>query len=266
MTQATKREAPLGRRSGAFRATAVALALAVGLGGCAQSSGPHPASTINAAAPGLTPDQRTVREAAKNVTPPETSANYDWFGDNAIVILAAVGCAVGAAVGGSARSCLTGAGIGGLAGAVSRITIFSDRDNYSNDEDFVRDVSVELDRVLEENQLLVPASERLAEIHEAHIAELNRQYAAGTLSAAAFRAEIDPYLVDQQALQIIVDANNQLLTDIDRSLTGVNVPTTLQSRIQDQEGQFLGDSGRIQYALDRLSAALATVPGNVIDI
>jgi len=252
----------------ALRATALLLAAALALGACAQSSSSpkHPAASINATAPGLSPDQRIVREAAQNITPVEEDGDdFDWFTDNPEILLAGLGCVVGVAVGGSVGDCLAGAAVGGLAGAVSRVTIFNDRENYASDEAFVEAVSKELDRVLEENQILVPASERLAESHEAQIAELNKQFTAGTLTAAAYRQQIEPYLVDEKALELIAEGNNQLSTDIDRSLTGAKLPSDLQTRIQDQEGQFLADSGRIQYSLERLSAALATVPRAVLD-
>jgi len=255
----------------ATRALVLVLAGALAVTGCAQGSksgskSSGASSTINATAPGLTPDQRIVREAAQNVTPPEPQGgSFDWFTDNPEIILAGLGCVVGAAIGGSVGDCLAGAAVGGLTGAVARVTILDDRENYSSDEAFIEEVSVQLDRVLEENQILVPASERLADAHEAHIAELNKQFTAGTLTAAAYRKQIDDYLVDEQALSMVVESNNQLLTDIDRALTGAKVTTTLQTRIQDQESQFLADSGRIQYALERLQGALATVPRKVLD-
>jgi outer membrane lipoprotein SlyB len=255
-------------RGQALRATALLLAATLAVGGCSQSSSgsKSPASTINATAPGLSPDQRIVREAAQNITPVEEDGDdFDWFTDNPEILLAGLGCVVGVAVGGSVGDCLAGAAVGGLAGAVSRVTIFNDREKYSSDEEFVEEVSKELDRVLEENQMLVPASERLAESHEAQIAELNKQFTAGTLTAAAYRQQLESYQMDEKALELLAEANNQLSTDIDRSLTGAKLTSDLQTRIQDQEGQFLADSGRIQYALERVSAALATVPKAVRD-
>jgi hypothetical protein len=256
-------------RGQALRATALLLAAVLALGACAQSSSSpkSPAAGINASAPGLTPDQRIVREAAQNITPVEEDGDdFDWFTDNPEILLAGLGCVVGVAVGGSVGDCLAGAAVGGLTGAVARVTIFNDREKYSSDEAFVEEVSKELDRVLEENMILVPAAERLADSHETQIAELNKQYAAGTLTAAAYKQQIENLLVDEKALDLLAEANNQLSTDIDRSLTGANISSDLQTRIQDQEGQFLADSGRIQYALERLSAALATVPKAVRDV
>lgn len=252
----------------AARAFVLVLAGALAVGGCAQhSSSSSSKPTINATGPNLTPDQRIVREAANNVTPVEASGgSFDWFTDNPEILLAGLGCVVGAAVGGSVGDCLAGAAVGGLTGAVARVTIFDDREKYSSDEDFIEAVSKELDRVLEENKMLVPSSERLAEAHEAKIAELNQQFAAGKLTAADFKKAIDPMLVDEQALQMVAESNNQLSSDIDKSLTGAKVTTGLQTRIQEQEGQFLADSGRIQYALERLQAALATVPKQVRDV
>jgi len=249
----------------ATRALVLVLFGALAVGGCAQSAKPSKPA-INATAANLTPDQRIVREAAQTVTPPEPQgSSFDWFTDNPEIILAGLGCVVGAAIGGSVGDCLAGAAVGGLTGAVARVTILDDRENYSNDEDFVEAVSVQLDHVLEENQILVPATERLASAHETHIAELNKQFAAGTLTASEFRKQIDDYLVDEQALKLVVESNNQLLTDIDRALTGTKVTTTLQTRISDQEGQFLADSGRIQYSLERLQSALASVPRQVLN-
>ena len=254
-------------RMQARRAFVLLLAGALAVGGCANQSTPSPKPSMQATAPGLTPDQRIVREAAENVTAvePQGGGDFDWFTDNPEILLAGLGCVVGVAVGGWVGDCLAGAAVGGLTGAVARVTIFDDRENYSSDEAFVEAVSKELDRVLEENQILVPASERLADAHEVKIAELNQQFTAGTLSAADFKKAVEPYLVDEKALQLVAESNNQLSTDIDRSLTGANIPSDLQTRIQDQEGQFLADSGRIQYALERLSAALATVPRQVLD-
>ena len=254
-------------RMRATRALVLVLASALAVSGCAsKQSASSTKPTFNTTAPDITPDQRTVRQAAQNVTPVEPeSNNFDWFTDNPEILLAGLGCVVGAVAGGSVGDCLAGAAVGGLTGAVARVTIFDDRENYSSDEDFVEAVSKELDRVLEENKTLVPASERLAEYHEADIAGLNEQFAAGKLSAAEFKTRIAPYLVDEQALQLVAESNNQLSTDIDRSLTGTNLPSDLQTRIQEQEGQFLADSGRIQYALERLQAALATVPKPVFD-
>jgi hypothetical protein len=253
----------------AARALVLVVAGALAVGGCAQkhaSSGSSSKPTINASAPGLSPDEVTIRQAAQKLTPVEPEGeSFDWFTDNPEILLAGLGCVVGVAVGGSVGDCLAGAAVGGLTGAVARVTIFDDRENYSSDEDFVEAVSKELDRVLEENKTLVPASERVAEYEEADIAGLNEQFAAGTLSATEFKKRIDSYIVDEQALQMIAESNNQLSTDIDRSLTGTNLPSDLQARIQEQEGQFLADSGRIQYALERLSAALATVPRQVLD-
>lgn len=250
------------------RVLLLALAATLAVGGCSQHSKPSPTPTLTTAGPGLTPDQVTVREAANKVTPvdPQTGSDFDWFTDNPEILLAGLGCVVGVAVGGSVGDCLAGAAVGGLTGAVARVTIFDKRSDYSSDEDFVEAVSTELDRVLEENKKLVPAAERVAENHETFINEMNQQFAAGTLTAADYKKAIEPYLVDEKALQMLADSNNQLSTDIDRSLTGANIPTDLQTRIEDQEGQFLADSGRIQYALERLQAALATVPKQVRDV
>ncbi len=239
------------------------LAASLALGGCAsgrQSSAP----SFDANAAGLSADQRTVREVAQQASPPEEQGGNNWFGDNAIIILAAAGCVAGAAIGGSAGDCLTGAAIGALAGAVGRITIFDDRDDYSSDEDFVEAVSVEMDRVLLENERLVPAAERMAEAHELTLAQLKEAYGRGTLSKAEYRAEVEPLLVDEQDLAYIVEPNRQLMSDLDKALTGVSVATSQQKRLEDQEGQFLADSGRVEYAQERISAALAQVPKEVL--
>jgi len=248
------------------RLAVAALAAVLALGGCAQSQKPQ--ATISTSDPGLSPDQVTVREIANSVSPqdPNSGSNLDWFSDNAIILLAATGCVAGAAIGGSVGDCLAGAAIGGLAGGVARITIFDDRDNYSDDEVFIEEVSVELDRVLAENERLVPAAERLADQHAVRIAELNEFYRTGQVSEAAYREELQAYIVDEQALRYIVLANNELLTDIDKALTGVNVPTVQQQRLQDQEGRFLADSGRIEYAQQRLTEALASVPPEVSNL
>lgn len=240
------------------------LAASVALTGCASGGGRGSAPSFDANASGLSADQRTVREVAQNASPPVEQGGNNWFGDNAIIILAAAGCVAGAAIGGSAGDCLTGAAIGGLAGAVGRITIFDDRDDYSSDADFVEAVATEMDRVLDENDRLVPAAERLAEAHELTLAQLKEGYQRGTVSKQQFREEIEPLLVDEQALTYIVESNRQLQSDLDKALTGVNVPTSQQRRLENQEGEFLEDSGRVQYAQERISAALAEVPREVL--
>ncbi len=244
------------------RAATLLLAACLALTGCASSRGTAP--SFDAGAPNLSPDQRTVREAAQSVTPPEDQGGNDWFGDNAIVILAAAGCVAGAVVGGSARGCLTGAVIGGLAGAVARITIFDKRDDYASDEEFVQAVSEEMDRVLAENERLVPAAERMADAHELTLAQLKEAYDRGTVSKDEYRRQVEPLLVDEKALAYIVESNKQLASDLDKALTGVTVATSTQKRLEDQEGDFLADSGRIEYAQERLSGALAQVPKEVL--
>lgn len=245
------------------RLLAVLLAASLALGACAQASrGP----VIDANAPGLGPDQRTVRQVAAKITPEDSSGgNVDWFSDNAVLILAGVGCVLGASIGGSARDCLTGAAIGGLGGALARITVLDDRDSYADDEAFVAAVSDELDRVLAENDSLVPAAERLADQHSLRLAEIREAHAAGRMTQTAARSEVQEYLVDEQALRLIVQSNDKLLLDIDRALTGVNVPTIQQQRLQDQEGAFLADAGRIKYAQQRLTEALAGLPPALLD-
>ena len=245
------------------RAATLLLAASLALAGCA-SSRQASAPSFDADAAGLTDDQRTVREVAQEASPPVEQGGNDWFGDNAIIIMAATGCVLGAVVGGSARDCLVGAAIGGLAGAVARITIFDDRDDYASDEDFVEAVSVEMDRVLLENERLVPAAERLADSHELTLAQLKEAYERGTLSKAEYRQQVEPLLVDEQALAYIVQSNRQLMSDLDKALTGINVATSQQKRLEDQEAQFLADSGRVEYAQERISAALAQIPPEVL--
>ncbi len=258
---ATREPAPGANR----RMLSLLLCAALALGACAKaSSGP----VIDANAPGLSPDQRTVREVAAKVTPDSGSGgsgNVDWFSNNAVVILASVGCVLGATIGGSARGCLTGAAIGGLGGALARITVLNDRDSYSDDKEFVAAVSSELERVLVENDRLVPAAERLADQHSLRLEEIREAYAAGRMTRAAARQEVQVYLVDEQALGLIVQSNNQLLEDIDKALTGVNVATVQQQRLQDQEAEFLGDAGRLDYAKQRLTEALAKLPPELLD-
>ncbi len=244
------------------RAATLLLAATMALAGCASQRTAGP--SFDASAPGLTADQRTVREVAQKVTPPEEQGGNNWFGDNAIVLLAAAGCVAGAVVGGSARGCLTGAVIGGLAGAVARITVFDKRDSYANDKDFVNAVSDEMDRVLAENEQLVPAAERLADAHELTLSQLKEAYGRGSIGKAEYRKQVEPLLVDEQALAYIAESNKQLASDLDKALTGVNVATSQQQRLEDQEGDFLADSGRIQYAQERLSGALAQVPKEVL--
>lgn len=242
---------------------ALLLGASLALTGCA-SGGRGSAPSFDANAAGLTADQRTVREVAQQASPPVEQGGNNWFGDNAIIIMAAVGCVAGAAIGGSAGDCLTGAAIGGLAGAVGRITIFDDRDDYASDEEFVDAVAAEMDRVLAENERLVPAAERLAEAHELQLAQLKEAYERGTISKQEYRAEVEPLLVDEQALAFIVESNRQLQSDLDKALTGVTVQTSQQRRLEDQEGQFLADAGRVQYAQERISAALAQIPREVL--
>lgn len=250
-------------RGGGRRLLAALMAASLALGACAQGASRGP--TIDANAPGLGPDQRTVRQVAAKITPEDNSGgNVDWFSDNAVLILAGVGCVLGASIGGSAGDCLTGAAIGGLGGAIARITILDDRDNYSDDEEFVAAVSDELDRVLAENDTLVPAAERLADQHSLRLAEIGEAYRAGRIGRDAARAEVQEYLVDEQALRLIVQSNDRLLDDIDKALTGVNVATVQQQRLQDQEAEFLGDAGRIEYAQQRLADALAAMPRELL--
>ena len=246
------------------RLLATLLAATLALGACAQGAGRSP--TIDANAPGLGPDQRTVRQAAARITPDDQAGggNVDWFSENAVLILAGVGCVLGASIGGSAGDCLTGAAIGGLGGALARITILDERDSYSDDEEFVAAVSDELERVLAENDRLVPAAERLADQHGLRLTEIGEAYRAGRITRDAARAEIDAYLVDEQALRLIVQSNGRLLEDIDKALTGVNVATVQQQRLQNQEAEFLADAGRIEYAQQRLAEALAALPRDLL--
>lgn len=242
---------------------AAALAALLAVSACASGRGSAP--SFDSGASGLTADQRTVREVAQGMSPPQEQGGSNWFGDNAIIILAAAGCVAGAAVGGSAGDCLTGAAIGGLAGAVARITVLDDRDDYANDSDFVNAVADEMDRVLQENERLVPAAERLAEAHEATLAQWAEDYRRGAFTKSEYRKKLEPLLVDEQAMIYIVESNRQLMSDLDKSLTGVSVASSQQKRLEDQEGVFLADAGRLQYAQERLSTALGRVPKEVLN-
>src|SRR5262245_10613825 len=72
-------------RKQATRALVLVLATALAAGGCAsQHSASSSKPTINTSSPDLTPDQRTIREAANSVTPVEQQGgdDFDWFTDN----------------------------------------------------------------------------------------------------------------------------------------------------------------------------------------
>lgn len=233
------------------------LVLLVALTGCSSAGRP----TFDAGGSSLSADQITIREAANDRTPPETrGGGVDWMQKNAVILLAAVGCAMGAAIGGSAGDCVTGAAIGGLTGAVASITVFAERDSYADDASYVRDVSDKLETLQSQNSRVAEAADRLATQHAGRVEELNRLYTAGSIDAATYRREYLTMRTDEEALHFLVQSNRDIALQIDRALTGVSVPTSDQARLQEQEAAFLAESSRIEYALERLSQSLAQVP------
>lgn len=217
--------------------------------------------TFDASGSGLTADQITIRQAANDRTPPETrSSGVNWMQKNVIILLAGVGCVMGAAIGGSAGDCVTGAAIGGLTGAVASITVFAERDSYADDASYVRDVSDKIEKLQAENAQVADAADRLATQYAARIEELNRLYTAGTIDAAAYREEYLVMRADEEALRFLVQSNDDITRQIDKALTGVTVPTADQARLQEQEAGFLAEASRIEYALERLAQSLAQVP------
>lgn len=230
LTQATRKPA--------MRAAAAALSLALLLPAC-ESAG-----TANAGP--LTPQQQALRDQ---------SSRWNRTVATGAVSGAALGAGIGALSGGRDRgtNALIGAGIGLLAGLAAGAMV-ADRNLAFEQRELSAGQRIQSAQQIAQNlNAAAAASERVTEENRRRLAELDRQYRAGQITAAQYRGATESMRQDAEVMRKTAaearDARQRLIA------SGREVP-----QLMNEESKIDGAQRRLEVSASDLESALRRVP------
>ncbi|MCB2100624.1 MAG: hypothetical protein KDE22_07125 [Rhodobacterales bacterium] len=173
----------------AAKPVAAALALSMVLSACQTTGG--------GAGPGGQPDPMTAQEASLR----EQNDAFNRTVAEGAMMGALAGALIGGLIAGNARGAAIGAGVGALAGGASGYYVAQQQRNYANEESridaMVADVRADNERTA---QYLSTAQQVIANDRR-KLAELNRQYAAKTISLQEGQAKLSRVKDNQKVMR-----------------------------------------------------------------
>jgi hypothetical protein len=231
-----------GRKPG-MRVTAAVLSLALLLPACET---PGVGSAYGAPVGPLTPQQQAMRDQ---------SARWNrTFATGALT-----GAAAGAGIGALASrdhgtGALIGAGVGLLAGAIAAAMVANRNLAFENREGTATQRIAAAQQIADNLNSAAAASEQVAADNRRRLAELDRQYRAGQITAAQYQAQTATMRQDVAVMRKTAtearDARQRLVA------SAREVP-----QLMSEESKIDGAQRRLEVSADDLEAALRRVPG-----
>ncbi|MGE0746547.1 MAG: hypothetical protein AB7K86_14925 [Rhodospirillales bacterium] len=219
------------------RPIAAALAFALVLGGC---------STMGADTANMTPAQRELHQRTARFN--ETVATG-----------AGVGCAVGAGIGWLISRDAVGAGAGcaagGAAGFGAGYYIASRNERYDNRE---QAANARIASARKESADLARTAELAGQVtreNRARLAQLDSQYRAGQINAAAYRREAEAARSDLKTIQTA----SQKAGEVSRAMQG-DAQQTRDTQLRQEAARVDAAQRQLQQSANELQAALDRVP------
>jgi outer membrane lipoprotein SlyB len=229
-----------GRKRGA-RITAAALSLALLLPACETPGGAYGAP----AAP-LTPQQQAMREQSQR-----------W--NRTVATGALVGTAAGAGLGAafarnSGTGALIGAGVGLLAGALAGAMVADRNLAFENREGSASQRIASAQQIAANLNSAAAASEQVTADNRRRLADLDRQYRAGQITAAQYQSQTATMRQDVEVMRKTAaearDARQRLVA------SAREVP-----QLMNEESKIDGAQRRLEVSANDLEEALRRVPG-----
>lgn len=253
-------------------ARGTAIVLLAGLTACAQPGGPgsqaggdynsqHAISYRNE--PGLTQQQQILRSGYARHTNPDYQPKVrtaQTVTEGAVAGVVA-GALIGALLGGRgnyAAGAAIGATVGGAGGALAGKAVADNAQQHANREAALVEAIALANRDAQSFQNYAAAARAVAAETRSAVADLDRRYRAGQISADEFRRRTDTYRRDAQVMQ-------SLAADADRARTAM-----ASAGEPHERARFMGAANEMrrttaemnQWSADMVRT-LATVPGAV---
>ncbi len=226
------------------RVTAAVLAASIALSGCADMSGMQGAGG-NAY---LSPEQQALRQQSQTSTIATGALLTGLLG-------AGAGYVGARATGGRGGQ---GALIGGLLGAVAGGLLGNQVGNANaaqGRQEGSAQARVEAaQRSADELQQTADTAERASETNRARLATLDRQYRAGQVTVAQYRAEVGAMRQDAQLMRKSADDAGQARDGIQQALARNPGLVSTDSKISEAQSRLRFTAGELEDALRRVPA------------
>ena len=227
------------RRKPALKAAAALLSLSLLLPACQNPN-------VGASGQPLTAEQQAMRQQSQRWN--QTAATGALAG-------AAVGAAGAAAFGrgNTGQNALIGAGIGALVGLAAGMTVAERNLGFENREANASQRIQSAQQVANNLNNTAAASEQVAKQNQQKLAQLDRQYRAGQITAAQYRSETATMRQDAELMRKTAgearDARQRLVA------SSRQVP-----QLMNEEAKIDQAQRRLEAAADDLESALRRVP------
>jgi hypothetical protein len=227
------------RRKPALKGAVALLSLSLLLPACQNPN-------VGASAQPLTAEQQAMRQQSQRWN--QTAATGALAG-------AAMGAAGAAALGrgNTGQNALIGAGIGALVGLAAGMAVAERNLGFENREANASQRIQSAQQVANNLNNTAAASETVAKQNEQRLAQLDRQYRAGQITAAQYRAETETMRQDAELMRKTAgearDARQRLVA------SSRQVP-----QLMNEEAKIDQAQRRLEAAADNLESALRRVP------
>lgn len=231
---------PLSRPRHANRAVAAAMALALALPGCADMG-------LNGTGAPLTPQQQALRQQQQN---------WNQTVATGAILTSALGAGLGALAGGSGNRG-RGAVIGGLAGLLTGLVagsvVANSNQRQAQSAQTAEERLASAQQAAQQLEQTANAAEQTATDNRARLAQLDRQYRAGQVTAAQYRAEAATMREDVQVMR-------KAVTDADKARLQMTQAVNSTPGLAAQERKLGEAQSRLSFSATELEDALQRVP------
>lgn len=221
------------------RAVAAALALALALPGCAGGAG------VNE--PGLTPQQQALRQQ---------SANWNRTVAEGAVLAGVAGAVAGALLAGPnnrAGGAAAGAGLGALIGALAGTQVAGVQGRQASGAQNAQERLASAQQSAQQLEQTADTAERTAGENRTRLAQLDRQYRAGQVTAAQYRQQAASMRRDAEVMRKAAKdadtASQEMVSQINRT-----------PGLANEERKISEARSRLEYTASELETALRRVP------